>query len=53
MYSAGNVAQTINNAKGLKVTRTFVKATAKETILLQKDAKAIKMKNDDKKYLES
>ena len=32
LYSAGNIAQSVNNAKGLKIRKTFAKATAKEAI---------------------
>jgi len=31
-YTVGNVAQTVNNYKGLKITKTFAKAGAKEAI---------------------
>lgn len=43
LYSAGNVAQTVNNARGMKVTRTFAKATAKEAILHEKEKTAKKL----------
>jgi hypothetical protein len=32
MYSVGNVALSVNNVKNLRIARTIVKATAKETI---------------------
>ena len=37
LYSVGNVAQSAMNLNNLKITRTFAKATAKETIKYKND----------------
>ena len=44
LYSVGNIAITVNNYKGLKlkkVGKTLLKETAKETVVLHKEQKAL------------
>lgn len=51
LYSVGNVAMTVNNAKGMKtknIAKTFGKATAKEAIIHEKDSK-MKLTDSDSK----